>query len=119
MSTPETTLVKSIRIAGIACIFLGAIDPLEGSLVILAGSFLYTLAMYLKRHEKRFFFMICTLMMTAGMFFMFLFSSLGGIGSKSEYSIWWGILILPYPIAWLITVFSILRSGFDKKEPED
>lgn len=115
MSYQETNLVKYIRIAGIACIFLGAVDPLEASVVILIGSYLYTLSMYLKHHEKRFFFLICSLMMTAGIFFMFFFSWLGGIGGKSEYSLWWGILILPYPVAWLITVFSILRSGFEKK----
>ncbi len=119
MSIPETKLTKTLRIAGIVCLFLGAIDPLEASLLILLGSCLYTMAMYLRIHEKRFFFLICSLMMGSGIFFMFLFSWLGGIGGKSDYSLWWGILILPYPIAWLITVYAILRSGFEKKGTED
>jgi hypothetical protein len=35
---------------------------------------------------------------------MFALSAGGGFGGKSGRSMWWGLLILPYPMGWLMAV---------------
>ena len=35
---------------------------------------------------------------------MFALSAVGGIGGKSGHSIWWGLLLLPYPAGWLMAL---------------
>jgi len=42
-------------------------------------------------------------MILIGVVFLFYLSSLGGFGGTSNLSWWWGILILPYPIGWIIS----------------
>jgi len=39
---------------------------------------------------------------------MFALSSIGGIGGESGRSMWWGILILPYPVGWVMGMASLL-----------
>jgi len=35
---------------------------------------------------------------------MFALSAVGGIGGKSGHSMWWGVLVLPYPVGWLMAL---------------
>jgi hypothetical protein len=35
---------------------------------------------------------------------MLVLSAAGGIGGRSGHSMWWGILILPYPAGWLLAL---------------
>jgi hypothetical protein len=35
---------------------------------------------------------------------MFSLSSVGGIGGNSGRSMWWGLLMLPYPVGWLMAL---------------
>ena len=41
------------------------------------------------------------LLIAVGVCAMFALSAVGGIGGRSGHSMWWGILILPYPLGWL------------------
>jgi len=87
---------------------IGAIDPLEGSVLVVLGSTLLGLSTYLKqdRHWKIFF--IATLLIFIGVIFLFYVSSLGGFGGKSTLPAWWGLLILPYPIGWLLSIVTLI-----------
>lgn len=101
-----------ILIIGMVTLVIGAIDPLEGSVIIAAGSLLIALSTYLTRHRYWKIFLASLIMIIFGMFFMFYLSNLGGFGGKSELSWWWGILILPYPIGWVMTiVFLFFKSA--------
>ncbi|MCB0658955.1 MAG: hypothetical protein KDC57_22585, partial [Saprospiraceae bacterium] len=54
-------------------------------------------------------YLMASLLILIGVFFMFYFSWLGGWGGDSSLSWWWLILVLPYPAGWifnLILVFS-------------
>lgn len=95
-------------IIGVIALIIGAIDPLEGSVVIAAGSFLIALSTYLTKDRHWKIFMVLMIMIFIGVFFMFYFSSLGGFGGTSTLSWWWGTLILPYPIGWLISIILLI-----------
>lgn len=91
-----------LYVVGILAFFVGAIDPLEGSVLIVAGSFLITVYKFLRgdRHKKAF--LTAFLMITIGVAYMFWISSLGGIGANAK-SWWWIIPVVPYPVGWLLT----------------
>jgi len=102
--------IRIIYITGVIALIIGAIDPLEGSVVIAAGILLLTLATFLARDRHWKIFLLSLILIAIGVFFLFYFSSLGGFGGTSTLSWWWGTLILPYPIGWLVAiVFLIIR----------
>lgn len=80
--------IRVVYIIGIIALIAGIIDPLEGSIIITAGSALIALSTYLSsdRHWK--IFLASFIMIVIGVFFLFYFSSLGGFGGKTTLS-WW------------------------------
>ena len=94
-----------VTVGGIA-MMLGTIDPLEGSLLILPGSGLVALAMYLGGKARRtvLYWVWAFLLIAVGVGAMFALSAIGGIGGISGHSMWWVILILPYPAGWLMAL---------------
>ena len=101
---------------GVVALILGAIDPLEGSLLIIAGSALLALATWLSRDRHWKIFLTSFIMIVVGVFAMFYLSSLGGFGGNSSLSWWWGTLILPYPLAWLATIILLISRAVKKRE---
>ena len=85
---------------------LGAIDPLEGSLLILPGSGMVVLGMFLgkKDHRTILYWAWAFILIAVGVGAMFALSAVGGIGGKSGHSMWWGVLVLPYPVGWLMAL---------------
>ena len=86
---------------------IGAIDPMEGSLLILPGSGLVALGTYFNDEQRsmfsyrlRVFFLILI-----GVGALFGFTMIGGIGGDSAYSGWWALLLLPYPIGWSMGIW--------------
>ena len=88
--------------AGNILVILGAIDPMEGALLILPGSALIALGTFLRRDERRFLaYRVWVLILIAlGVGALFGLSAAGGFGGSSSRSNWWGVLILPYFIGW-------------------
>ena len=108
--------IRILYIIGIVAMIIGAIDPLEGSVVIFFGSLCITVSTIPGKQRYWKIFLGSSLMILTGMVFLFLLSSLGGFGGNSKLSWWWSILILPYPIGWLIAiVFIIIRAIKNKK----
>ena len=93
-----------LTIGGIAML-VGTLDPLEGSLLILPGSGLVALGMFVGKKDRRtlFYWVWAFILIAVGVGAMFVLSAFGGIGGKSGHSMWWGISILPYPVGWLMT----------------
>jgi len=85
---------------------MGTLDPLEGSLPILPGSGLVALSMYLAGKDSRtiLYWVWAFILIAVGVGAMFALSTVGGIGGRSGHSMWWGILILPYPAGWLMAL---------------
>jgi phosphotransferase system glucose/maltose/N-acetylglucosamine-specific IIC component len=100
---------RIIYYAGVTALIIGILDPLEGSVVITAGSLLLTLAAFLSHDRHLIVFLLSSVLIVTGVSFMFYFSSLGGFGGKSTLSWWWGILILPYPAGWITTIVLLIK----------
>lgn len=107
---------RVIYIVGVVALIIGAIDPLEGSLLIMVGSALLALSAYVNndRHSK--IFTIALIMIVIGVFFMFYFSSIGGFGGTSKLSWWWGLLILPFPIGWITIIVVLIKRAIENKK---
>lgn len=107
---------RSLYVAGIVLMIIGAIDPMEGSALILAGSIFTITATYLRNDRHKKIFLINGILILTGVFFLFFLSALGGIGGTSDTSGWWGILILPYPIGWISNMVLLISRWVKKNE---
>jgi hypothetical protein len=101
---------RILVIAGSIAMLVGVLDPMEGSLVILAGSGLVTLGTFLSNSGRRLliYWIWVFLLISVGVGALFGLSAIGGIGGKSGHSMWWGVLTLPYPVGWIMGIVSLL-----------
>ena len=85
---------------------VGTVDPLEGSLLIMPGSGMIALGVYLGGKDRRtvLYWTWAFILIAVGVAALFGLSAIGGIGGKSGHSMWWGMLLLPYPVGWLMAV---------------
>ncbi|MEI6765981.1 MAG: hypothetical protein WCM76_10090 [Bacteroidota bacterium] len=102
-------------IISVVVFLLGTLDPMEGSVLIAAGSILMAVITALAHDRHRKLFMTSMIMIVIGVFFLFYFSSLGGFGGTSDLSWWWALLILPYPLGWLLTIVTLIVRLFKKR----
>ena len=97
---------KILVIAGSLGMLVGAVDPLEGSLLILPGSALLALGTYLGQAERRLitYRVWAFILIAIGVGALWGLSAVGGIGGTTGHSMWWGLLILPYLAGWLMAI---------------
>ena len=93
---------RILVIAGLAGMLIGAVDPLEGSLIILPGVGLVALGALLGKSRRRMLLCWSFALVTVGVAAMFVLSWFGGIGGNTGRSMWWAIFILPYPVGWIM-----------------
>ena len=93
-------------VGGIAML-VGAIDPIEGSLLILPGSGLVALGTFLEQGERRLItYRVWVFVLIAiGVGASWGLTMAGGIGGSCGVSPWWAVLILPYPIGWSMGIW--------------
>jgi len=98
---------RILIIVGSIAMLVGALDPMEGSLVILPGSGLVAFGTFLGQSERRFiaYRVWVFLLIAIGVGAMWGLSSVGGFGGNSGRSMWWGLLILPYLIGWSMGIW--------------
>jgi hypothetical protein len=86
---------------------LGALDPMEGALVILGGSGLVALGTFMGQSERSLiaYRVGVFILISIGVGAMWGLSSVGGFGGHSGRSMWWGVLILPYLIGWSMGIW--------------
>lgn len=89
-------------VVGLLTMLVGAIDPLEGSFVILPGCGVVALGDFVGKSRYRMLVVSACVLIAAGVGAMVVFTTWGGIGGNSGHSLWWGLFILPYPIGWII-----------------
>jgi len=94
-----------IPVGGLAML-VGALDPLEGSLLILPGSGLLALGTFLGHGERRLraYRAGVFILIAIGVGALWGLSGLGGFGGNSGRSNWWALLLLPYLIGWLMGI---------------
>jgi purine-cytosine permease-like protein len=102
----RTLWARILTVVGGIAMLLGTVDPLEGSMLILPGSGLVALGTFLGKRERRtlVYWVWVFILIAVGVGAMFVLSAFGGIGGKSGHSMWWGILMLPYPVGWLMAL---------------
>ncbi len=86
---------------------VGALDPMEGSVVILPGSGLVALGSLVGQSDRHslVFRVWVFILIALGVGAMWGLSMAGGLGGNSGHSMWWGVLILPYLIGWSIGIW--------------
>jgi hypothetical protein len=100
-------LSRILFIVGSIAMLVGALDPMEGSVVILPGSGLVALGTFLGQNGRRViaFRVWVFILITIGVGAMWGLSRAGGFGGNSGRSMWWGVLILPYLIGWSMGIW--------------
>ena len=108
----KTTLLWSriLVIAGLVLMVFGAIDPLEGSIVILPGIGMVFIGAFLGKSRRRMLLLWAFILAAAGIGALWGMSALGGIGGNTGRSMWWALVLVPYPAGWIMgLVGAILR----------
>lgn len=99
---------KMYRLAGILFFLVGTVDPLEGSVLIVFGSFLMTLWAFLVRSPRLDMHKWATALMIIGVLSIFILSYMGGIKNDDPWKVIKWLLIVPYPAGWFLTIVGSL-----------
>ena len=94
-------LSRRFVIAGFILMLVGAVDPLEGSLVVLAGSALAAAAGCVGQRRRNRLPLIAVVLITIGVAALAVLSSIGGVGGTTGRSIWWLAICVAYPVGWV------------------
>jgi hypothetical protein len=97
-------------IAGLVLMVIGVVDPMEGSVVILAGSVLAAAGAFRSRRTRHRLPVAAMLLVAIGVGALFGMSALGGVGGGTGRSIWWLLLCLPYPVGWILGLIGAART---------
>lgn len=95
---------------GTAAVVLGAVDPLEGSLLILAGAGALVAAAHLGHLRARQRLDWGGALIALGVAILWAMSAVGGLGPSTGRSYWWALLLVPYPVGWLLSLSGAIRS---------
>jgi hypothetical protein len=97
-------------IVGIIFMLIGAIDPLEGSIIILPGSGIIALGTFLSNSRYRQLLLWSFILVAIGVSTLWGLSAIGGLGGSTGRSVWWSLILIPYPIGWIMGIIgAILR----------
>jgi hypothetical protein len=97
-------------LAGLVLMIVAALDPLEGSVVILAGSALLAVGAFFHETGGYKLPVIALGLVAIGVAALFALSSIGGVGGNSGHSGWWLLLSAPYPIGWVLGIVAAGRA---------
>jgi apolipoprotein N-acyltransferase len=89
-------------IAGVILVLLGTLDPLEGSILILAGSLLLAIVSHLFKDPQHKWYRLAAILILFGVLALWILSARGGFGGEDNLAYGWAVLILPYPAGWLM-----------------
>ncbi len=102
-------LSRLLMTAGLAAMLIGALDPLEGAVVILPGAVLAAWEAWRAHDAQRRLLFWAAALITLGVAAMFILSAFGGVGGSTGRSMWWLWLVAPYPVGWLIGIIVLVR----------
>jgi phosphotransferase system glucose/maltose/N-acetylglucosamine-specific IIC component len=89
-------------IVGFALMLVGVIDPLEGSVVIVAGIGLAAIGALVGGSRYLNLFTLAVNLGAFGVGAMIVLSLMGGVGGNSGRSAWWLLLVVPYPVGYAL-----------------
>lgn len=88
---------------------IGALDLMEGSLLILPGAGLVALGAMLSKSQHRRYLYSAFALVAVGVSTLWALSAMGGLGGSTGRSLWWGVVLLPYPIGWILSLLGTIR----------
>lgn len=100
---------RILVIVGLVAMLVGLLDPLEGSVVILGGSIVLAVGALLIPTRFKKLIVWSLALVAVGIGAMWWLSALGGIGGTTGRSYWWGLVIVPYPVGWVMGMVGGLR----------
>ena len=106
---------RLLVIVGLVLMVAGALDPLEGSVVILGGSALAAAGAFLARARRRRLQLTAFVLIAVGVAALFGLSALGGVGGNTGRSMWWLTVCVSYPIGWLMGLFGAAANLRDRR----
>ena len=114
---PTVRWSRALVVIGLIALLLGTADPLEGSIAILIGIAILALEARRSgsRHRRV---LVWSFVLTAiGVAEMWGISAVGGLGGSTGRSLWWALLLVPYPIGWLLGIVGGGRRTIDVFAP--
>jgi hypothetical protein len=105
---------RALVILGSIAFCIGTLDPMEGSLLILAGCGLVLIGTYLggQARPMLLYWGWVTGLVAVGVGALWGLSALGGVGGTTGRSMWWLLACLPYPAGWLLALGGlVVRAG--------
>lgn len=101
---------RILVIVGLVAMLIGAVDPLEGCVIVLPATGMVALGALLGRSRHRRLLSQSFVLVSIGVGALWGLSALGGIGSSSGRSKWWGLVLLPYPVGWITGLVGAIRT---------
>jgi len=100
---------RILCIVGMVAMVIGCVDPLEGSVLIVPGTALVALAAFLGR--SRHLVLACWAfgLTAVGVGILFGLSAQGGVGGETGRSMWWMLVVLPYPVGAIMALVGGVR----------
>lgn len=96
-------------VLGLVAMLVGALDPLEGALIILPATAVVALGAWLRKSRHRLLLYGALALVALGVGALWGLSAVGGFGGSSGRSMWWGALLLPYPAGWILGLVGAVR----------
>lgn len=90
---------------GLAGLLLAVLDPMEGAFIALPFCAVLTVSAFLATSRYRVLLYWAFGSMFVGVGVLIVLTLIGGIGGSSGRSMWWGLLLVPYPLGWLMALF--------------
>lgn len=107
-------LSRSLVGAGLVLMLAGALDPLDGSVVILGGSALAAAGAFFGKSRRYRLQVTACVLIAIGVAALFGLSAVGGAGGDTGRSMWWLAICVSYPVGWMIALVgavSLLREA--------
>jgi len=104
---------------GIVSVVLGTLDPLEGSVLIVAGFAMLVADGYRTGSGSRTLLTWALSLSAVGVVGLFVLSAFGGVrmtGTGPGHSPWWALIIVPYPVGWLLGVIGAARTMHSRRQ---
>lgn len=108
---------RVLIILGLFGMVIGALDPLEGSIIILPCAALSAVAAWMGHARRRKLLYLAVALIALGVATMFVLSAIGGIGGISGRSKWWALVLLPYPAGWLLGIIGATMTLIESFRP--
>jgi len=93
---------RILVILGLFGMLVGALDPLEGSIIILPCAGLAALGVGIGQVRRRRLLYLGFTLIAVGVAALFLLSAAGGVGGPGGTSLWWALIVIPYPVGWIV-----------------